>query len=517
MKFLSLLSLWLVMMSLGAEEVPRPLLIQAERFTLPRAEAFDLLTGSLSDTALRQEMIRRVAAKSARLDQFLLLRTVNGGKVSLKQVDEFPYPTVFKGAEVPGELVLADKAGAAALEVVKTYIPKEEEEPEEAPSATAEPPAPLKPAVPAPPQHKVGIGLQTTPAPEKLTFRNLGDTVEITLRSAADSVLVQLATETIHYLGEQTYLGVAQPRFQAQKMELTSVGNIGQPILLGTCNQAVRSGVPQGQQLDEVSLQFITVSAPELPALAALREALGRSDPFAAPRGDKVEIMPSLSDVDFTSKTLRFQFDVISLPTASAHALVETRATEPALLTRLQEMVQAHTATVEASVAFRTKSRMQHRAGQVTPFKYADDFSVFHIPSSLTITDPKILDLLYLHGGGTAAESQQFAQEFITVSEPQHFVLRNVGSSVDLTALLLGDGLTMKTNIVSEIVRHVGDRRIVRDQKPVFETQRLDTTVLLQHKLPLLLGTMSRPRQTGAPGGNVDDVVSFAFLTGTVE
>ena len=57
----------------------------------------------------------------------------------------------------------------------------------------------------------------------------------------------------------------------------------------------------------------------------------------------------------------------------------------------------------------------------------------------------------------------------------------------------------------------------MRDQKPVFETQRLDTTVLLQHKLPLLLGTMSRPRQTGAPGGNVDDVVSFAFLTGTVE
>jgi hypothetical protein len=517
MKTITLLGLWLTSISLFAEEISRPILVQAERFTLSRSEAYELLLADLSDSVLRQEMLKRVAAKSARLEQFVMLHAFTGQSAELEQINEFPYPSEFESAQLPYDLVLADKEGAAALAVVKSKLP---------PSGYHFPDEPLEPPLPPPPEppwppeptHKAGIGIQTTPAPNKLTFKNLGDRIKLTaeLNPLSQTVKVAFTTETVRYLGDQTYLGVAQPSYQTQKLQVTSAGKVGQAIFLGTCNKAVRSGVPHGQKSDEVGLQFVTVSAAELPSLAGQPQR-SSMDPFAAPSAAPLEVPQLITYEQIASKTLRFQFDLISLPAAQATALVETRASEPAMLTRLQEMVLAHKAKAEASFEFTTKSHVMDHAEQVTPFQYAQDFSRFHVPRTLTVSNPKILDMLYLHGGGTEADALLFEEEMIMVAEPKDFTTRKLGLSMNFTAMLQGDAATIKLSIAPELVRHVGERKIVRDKKPVFELQRLETTVMLQSKLPLLLGTMSRPLRTGAPGGNEEDRVSFAFITGFVE
>ena len=517
MKLLPFLCLWLTSLSLSAGTVRRPVLMQLERITLQRVQAYDLLLADLSGPALRAELLKLVATGSARLDQFLLLRTLNGVQVTLQQMDELPYAADFDPPKMPGELVLADKAGAEALKVVRAHVPP----PIPIPTPpNAPPPQPIPPPPPREPTHKVGIGLRTTAAPKNLAFKRLGDFVNITptLDQESGAVRLRFTSQSLRYLGEYTFHGTSQPCVQSQQLNLSSAGPVGQPIFLGTCSKALRSGVSGSQEADEISLQFITVttSIAGLPPLEVGTQG-GTQDPFFDPSTAPLVLSDVLTAEQIQSKKLRFQFDLISLPTAAAHALVETQVSDASMLKQLQEMIHAGTATLEDSLAFHAKSQVKDHAEHVTPYEYAEDFSRFYMPTSLEITDPKIMDLLHLHGGGDAEEAAQFDVEMISVAEPKDFKTRRLGLHIDYNAELMTDGATMQLSIAPDLVRHLGERKITRDLKPIFATQGLRTTVLLGDQSPLLLGTMSRARHTGAPGGNQEDRISFAFITGFVE
>ncbi len=535
MKSFPLLCLWLFITPLLAEEIPGSIILHAERFSLAQAEAHDLLLAGLSDQALHEEILKRVSAKSATLDQFVImrglsLRGLSGRPIKLAGNEELPYAKDFEPAQMAGDLTFADPAGASALEAVRSFIPPPapvppppEPLPTDPPLPPPPPPAPAPEIKPKPHTGKpvkVGIGLQTSVCPSELAFKSLGDTWEVDASVRPNGKLTTLnwKTESTRWLGDVSYNGAAQPNFQTQRLHGTTLGKLDQAVLVGTCSKAVRSGVEHSQQEDVITLQFLTAFAPALPKLDVPPKPPA-NDPFAAPPAPQPPSFPQvLNQEQIDQKSLRFQFEVISLPKDTAHALCLSHPTDPALLTQLQEMVRAHTAQREASLQFSTRSGVPKKSTELTPpLTYFTDFSQYHMPSALTVSDPKILDLLRLHGGGTAEEAAGIAQEMITVTRPEQTTKRTLGTLLELNSILSSDGITMIATIRATMEQHLGQRTLGSDEKPVFAKRELNTSVMLQAKVPLLLGTLSPPSQTGAPGGNATDTVALAFLTGFVE
>ena len=78
MKFLLFLHLGLLIAPLIGGTAPGSLLIRAERFKFAKVDAHDLLLAGLSDSAMHGELLKRVADKTATLDQLILMRGAEG-------------------------------------------------------------------------------------------------------------------------------------------------------------------------------------------------------------------------------------------------------------------------------------------------------------------------------------------------------------------------------------------------------------------------------------------------------
>ena len=248
MKILLLISLCLTTMPIYAEEMPRPLLIQTERFTLPQLEAYELLQANLSDSNLRQEMLKRVEAKTARLEQFLLisaktakLETLQliqmklGQRSKVEHIDELLYPTDFDPPQSPQQVTITDP-------VLRELLMK--------PKAK---PSPL----PAP---NGGSSLTVPPAPTTFNCRNLGDTLEIDSTGHQDgSVTVAISAHKVQLISMQNYDGIEQPCIREQSLSTEVRMGVNSTILLGTMNRPLPTGAPGGVNDDRVWLAFLTL------------------------------------------------------------------------------------------------------------------------------------------------------------------------------------------------------------------------------------------------------------------
>ena len=522
MKFLLLLHLGLLIAPLIGGTAPRSLLIRAERFKLAKADAHDLLLAGMSDSAMHEEVLKRVADKTATLDQLILMRGAEGESIKVSGLEELPFASEFTPPQIPGDLTFADTAGASALEAVKSFVPPPPAEPPSPPVDPANPPPPqIVPKLPLGKPVKVGVGLITNAAPNKLEFKPLGDTweVEVGFLSDAQTMKLYWKTESRRWLGDSFFNNAYRPNFQTQRLTGSTNNPLGKPVFVGTCNKAVRSGVANGQQEDAVYLQFVTTVEPNPPEVKSAKKPW-YGDPFADPPGNQPPptIASKLSREEIEKKTLRFKLEVISLPKATAHELCLAKFTEPALYKRLQDMVVANAAKMETSLQLSTRSWVpKTRTEPTQPSTFFSDFSQYHIPESLTISDPKVMNLLRMHGGGTAEEAQAIDQEIITATPPEVAVRRELGARVELSPVLSGDGETIVTSIQVSMEKHLGERMMGRDQKPTFAKRALSTTVVIQSKVPALLGTLNSPYQTGVHGGNSTDTISLAFLTCVVE
>ena len=523
MKFLLLLHLGLLIAPLIGGTAPRSLLIRAERFKLAKADAHDLLLAGLSDSAMHEELLKRVAAKTATLDQLIMMGGAEGESIKVTGLEELPFASEFTPPQMPWDLTFADTAGASALEAVRSFIPPPPPDPPSPPVDPGNPPPPqIVPKVPLGKPVKVGVGLITNAAPSKLAFKPLGDTweMEVGFLSNTQTMKLYWKTESTRWLGDSFFNNAYRPNFQTQRLTGSTNNALGKLMFVGTCNKAVRSGVANGQQEDDIYLQFLTTvehNPPEVKSSTAPMVA----DPFAdePPRNaPPLTIVSVLSREEIEKKTLRFKLEVISLPKATAHELCLAKFTEPALYKRLQDMVVANSAKMETSLQLSTRSWVpKTRTEPAQPITYFSDFTQYHIPENLTISDPKVMNLLRLHGGGTAEEAQAIDQEIITATPPEVAVKRELGTRVELSPVLSGDGETIVTSIRATMEKHLGERTMGRDQKPTFAKRALSTTVVLQSKLPAILGTLNSPYQTGVPGGNSTDTISLAFLTCVVE
>ncbi len=102
------------------------------------------------------------------------------------------------------------------------------------------------------------------------------------------------------------------------------------------------------------------------------------------------------------------------------------------------------------------------------------------------------------------------------VSTPTSYVFRNTGWTIEMELTFGEDGKTLDINLAPERIRLRGmfPQNTAGDcAQPGFETGKLTTQILTTVGKPTLTGTISPPKNTGAPNGNQQERTWFLFLT----
>ncbi len=504
-------------------------LLRDEWFTLPKEDLRLLMVAGLSDGEMRKEIQQRVVKKTATLDRFMLVRTKSGQRAKVEHLDEFPYPTDFDPGQVPQTLTIVDPT-ALATAMKQPLTP---------PAAIAEPAPAKRPGSPL----NGGIGLQNTVTGTTFTVRNLGDTWEIdpVIFEDGKTIGITHGAERVRFVGDLDYTGIIQPQFQTSKIYASLTAISGQPILAGTCSKADHTGRVEDNTDDNATVSFLTATVTKIPPAlnatapkpAPLSSGLMRyaprveEDPFAAPGTSqpvRVAAQPDFPPSPTDGCSMRLQFELISLTQADAAALFDEPLDDPAIHQRLLPMIAANTAQLEKLLSLRTMSGLRAKVEQIAETPYPTDFDPPQIPQTLTIADPQLVDILR-QGGAPSQEAKNRPPlgpptsgfGFITGLSPTTWTIRNVGETVEFDPVLGEDYATVDLTIAPESNRLVSEVKYWEAIQPIFETQKLNTSITTSIGQPCLLGTMSKPVRTGAPGGNQTDRVWLAFITATLD
>ncbi|WP_367872255.1 hypothetical protein [Luteolibacter sp. Populi] len=219
----------------------RNLSVCMEVFSVDLADAASLQRSGISDAALYQKLVERVAGGSAAQEQFSVVRARSGEKATLETITEFIYPTEY----IPGN----------GEEAAHTENP----EPNEPPAATVKPasdPVERASEEPAKAAPALGTAFET---------RNAGTTLEIEPTLGADNQIIDLriAPESVNLADRiQWGQGISQvemPVFETQRVVTALTVRAGIPGLLGTPSR------PPASKLDpdakkRVWFSFVTVS-----------------------------------------------------------------------------------------------------------------------------------------------------------------------------------------------------------------------------------------------------------------
>jgi hypothetical protein len=464
----------------------RQVLLREEWFTLPQEELRLMLVAGFSDPELRMEIKKRVAQQTATMDRFLLIRTKSGQRAKLEHINEFPYPTDFDPPQVNYSVAIVDAATVAAGTKLPQVIPE------------SEPDQPQQAGHPM----NGGLGLQNTATPTTYTVRNIGDTLEVdpVLNEDGKTIDLTFASEQVRFFDSVTYAGYKHPEFQTRKLYGSLVATSGLPVLAGTCSRASGTGRKSGNDDANVTVSFLTPTITKVPKPLPPKQNLA-----TAPTGPR---------------SMRLQFELISVLPNVAVTLTDEGLDDPTLHQRLVAMIGENTAQLEKLLSLRTMSSQRAKVEQIAETPYPTDFHVPQLVMNLTIADPKLEEILRL--GGRA--SQQAGHRpllgppnagfgMITGLLGSTWTVRNAGETVEIDPVLGEDGIHVDLMIAPESVRLVGEVVYGEGVQPVFETQKLITSITTTIGQPCLLGTMSKPYRTGAPGGNQTDRVWLAFIT----
>jgi hypothetical protein len=198
-------------------------IIRLEVFSMPQREALGVMRKFPAQEALYTWLDSELEKQSSgiQLEQFAILRCMNGQKMKSEQITEFPYPTDFD----PPQMALGAKAE------------KSQDWP------------------------------MTAATPTVYQTRNLGWTSEIELQIEENrkSVGVSLALDSaiLHRMENQTQSGdIKQPEFLTQQISSSIQTTLGVTTFLGTMNP-VMEGLQVGKEVaPRTWLAFITISTP---------------------------------------------------------------------------------------------------------------------------------------------------------------------------------------------------------------------------------------------------------------
>ena len=200
-----------------------------ETFSLPIAEA-DQLLHEVSSDALRYARLREMLASGkARLERLTVLRTTTGQRAVAESMNELRYGSEFRVGETPSGANAGEKSDKPASQAVQ-------------PAGAVE-----KPVQP--------ITYET---------RNVGDTLELEPVLAPDEVTITLniVPQSVRYVGDYADNGLypgKTPIFETSKITTSVTVRDGQPYFLGTLNPPFANGLAHEQKEQRVWLDFVTV------------------------------------------------------------------------------------------------------------------------------------------------------------------------------------------------------------------------------------------------------------------
>ncbi|MBL9133902.1 MAG: hypothetical protein JNG86_22005 [Verrucomicrobiaceae bacterium] len=208
-----------------------------EVLSLPKLDAAALLDAGLDDGILYSRLQTATSAGAGRLEVILSGRARLNEESALAETDEFIYGVEFDPPQVVRELVIADDQLLEDLRAGRQV------------GTGAAPPS----ASP----HNGGFGLMTAATPTNFAMRALGSRLVLTVRSGENGLRVTASPEFSRLVTRSTFAGISQPVFGSQQLTTTRPARLGIPLLLGTVNRALNTGLQESEKEDRLWLAFL--------------------------------------------------------------------------------------------------------------------------------------------------------------------------------------------------------------------------------------------------------------------
>lgn len=195
-------------------------------------------------------------------------------------------------------------------------------------------------------------------------------------------------------------------------------------------------------------------------------------------------------------------YETFSMPLAMAAKLQRQQLADPELYQQIVAAVEKETARQESFIMLRAKSGLTAKTESVSEQTFPTEFAEPTLPGSFS-------------GAANTAPSNPVALPAV----PTAFETRNVGTTVEVEPSLGEDGQFVNVRMIPEMITQAGreswGQGLATAQMPIFETQRIGTSINCHINQPFLLGTINRP-----PVSKVDpdsaNRVWFAFVTTTL-
>jgi len=216
---------------------------------------------------------------------------------------------------------------------------------------------------------------------------------------------------------------------------------------------------------------------------------------------------------------ISLQFESFSLSLEDAAALMADPMDDGERLRRVRLMEKEGKAREERLVIARTRSGQRMVAESIDEVRYATEFGA----ASFGTLDERNRDLPkdapHAELKPTDPEVTHRDELFALGVIPTAFETRNTGETVEIEPVIGPDGKTIDINLVPQVVYYAGEREVKADKKitqPLFETQKLTTTITVESGHPFLLGTINPPFGTGLSKDDKAHQIWLQFITGYV-
>ncbi len=314
----------------------------------------------------------------------------------------------------------------------------------------------------------------------RFTTETLGEVLTFSpeVSEEGDSLVLKITSTT-------TRLGPVQEGkptfFKAEILRiLPTIPN--QPSLLGQL--AAEPANPA--QADTVALAFVTPTVQRFPAVNSERPE---------------------------RRTFRCQYEVISLPQATALMLIQTTPDNTELYGKLNGLISAKVGKLGTLQIIQANDSQRGKVEHIDEFPYPTDFDPGQTVTQLTITDPALKEQLLKRDSGQHPLPAPNAGSSLTIpAVGTTFTVRNLGNTLELENYSYPDG-SVSVTVAAEKGRLLSMERDQDLMQPSFGVQKINTTVRVQPNHPLLIGTLNHPQDSGAPGATPEPRVWLAFLT----
>lgn len=307
--------------------------------------------------------------------------------------------------------------------------------------------------------------------PTSWETRNTGDTLELEPVVGPDgrTIDVNLVTQSVRFEGfnelqpEATAAPMAQPQFRTEKITTSIQVQSGRPALLAT---ATPSHVPDEKGGRQIRVRALRVTA--------------------QPAKPSAPIAGSFSD-------LRVEFLLYAMDREAAQRILNESADSAQSHTAVRELLGKGEAQLETLSSLVTRSGQRAVNEEIFEFRYPTEMNP---PNWST---PPHSPPVRLPASATA------------------FATRNAGVTVEIEPVLGPEGRTVDINVVPQSVHFTGMLSVdgvaaKYPPQPLFTTRKVVTSVSSGSGVPVLLGTMSQPRDTGVNGRKDDGRTSLAYV-----